>query len=230
MIGNKVIRMALTLTATICCNAYAGSITLDDKALLSGPAVTFDDVVIPGGTQLNNQFVQDGITFTGMARGNACPTSFSNVVNMSANKIYSLQKCSPADGVLSQFSIKMAEEVGRLSIDVNVIDNGQNDRIDLLDKGRLITSFVPFRLPTNFHDCTNLACWTVSGARGILNIDGYVFDELRFTEVGTDNSYIVMDNLRMSQGLPEPGVPLLLGIGALGLVMAGKRRRRFIGR
>ncbi|CAN7287637.1 PEP-CTERM sorting domain-containing protein [Pseudoduganella sp. LjRoot289] len=112
------------------------------------------------------------------------------------------------------------------------------DTLELWHDGGRVTSFSLFNIQNSLPFCTTPACISGTNARGILNIDGLIFDEFRFTKIGDDTSYLVFDNVGFTyaptvvppRSVPEPGTALLIALGLLGVVLFRKRDVTEVGR
>lgn len=201
-----------------------------------GRLVNFDAVgALPANTVVSNQFQSQGLRFSGSVRANGCPYNSWTAYGMTNNTLGSFGPGCTTNQVSDAFSLRFDQTVSKLALDAYLLDNKQIATLDLYLKGSLVSSF---SMPALSYTGLALNASVMKDGRsfangavdrsGILQVEGTLFDEIRFSENWAQGhyGYLFFDNLRfdsVAAGVPEPAS---LGLLALGLAGIGAMRRR----
>lgn len=217
----KITAAVAALFALASFNAAAGTITISNTGLTGLTASTgFAGSSLGLSQTMTNQFAAEGITFTGNVKSQACSNTNWSGHGITGNNVTTLRACG-TDTTSDSFSMLFAKDISSLSLRVYSYDLNKNDSFQLRLNGALVNSFALYNI-------TSQGVTTSNGTvLGFLNISGFVFDELRFTENSntSDRSYLIIDGVATRKAVPEPGSLALLGLGAAALALVRRRRQ-----
>ncbi len=214
--------------STLIGNAVA-TVVMTTTPLTFTRLIDFESVgVLANNTAITNQFALDGILFTGSISANACGYGgYNGIVAVSGNGLGTIPPGCQLNQSNTSFSLAFSKDITSLSLDLEIWDPYRDDIFELRNDGLLVASFSPLLVPSDLTGYSVHAQFasTLDGLRrGYLNVDGYTFDEVRFTgNSSIDGSYLFFDNLRITE-VPEPGTLGLLGFGLAGLGFIRRRK------
>jgi hypothetical protein len=207
----KLLLMMLFLVLLIPCGVNATSFV--NNFGLSSPLsiLTFDEIVFPRNTAINNQYAVYGVTFTDSMHYNAQnPVSYPGI---SGNYIGNFTP------TVNPFSIYFTSTQSAAAFGMATPET--TSTITALLNGIVVESFVT---PTDFDDSDSF----------------YGFTDITFNEIminvynrNPTYGYALIDNIQIGTGnasgpgappVPEPSTIMLLGVGMTCLVIYGKRR------
>ena len=178
----------------------AGASIIQSSSGLSSPqtTITFDEFSIPNNTVVTNQYQSLGAIFTPNLYQTPQPSG--GFPNISGGN---LGNFSPViDPFFINFSLDQTDVAFAM-----VTNPGTSTFTSLLNS--IIAESVSFATNT-----TSPNWYVFNGA----------FDQIR-VDVGGSNSSMLMDNLQLTNQVPEPATLALFGIGLAGLGFARKKRK-----
>jgi len=189
----------LTLAASLALASMAANagVSYANTGLGSaGNTVTFEEIVLPDGSALSNQYAALGVTFLN-AFYQPQSTTFPP-----ATSGHQIGNFFPVSGL---WSIYFNNQMSAAAF--GIATNPANTTVEALLNGVVVGSATA---ATDF-DGTDY-----------FQITGLTFNEIRLSTSG--DQLALVDNLQFTAAVPEPGTWILLSLGLLGLA-AGLRRR-----
>ena len=200
-------------------DARAGIIHVADTRLSTTSLVTFElPGIVKDSTAITGQYASQGLLFSGDIRINGCGNNNFNRRGLSGSYLNTFGPNCYTNQIADSFSMTFATPVSRLSMSVIAGDSNRDDMFSLFYQGAEVASFQLMALPLDSVYCASLPCsqYDPPLVEAFLNIDGIVFDQLRFTEnVTLDASYLVIDNLGFTP-VPEPATAALVAAALCG--------------
>ncbi|TBO31237.1 PEP-CTERM sorting domain-containing protein [Aquabacterium lacunae] len=209
--------------------AMTGAIHLDFEALAG---------VAPD-TVISNQFISQGVLFTGSLRANGCGEgAWNGLADLDGSTVSTFGVGCDYNTQADNFSIQFDRDVSAVSLSAfHMTSPNASDVFELLDNGQVVASFLMSSLGYTGLAANSQA--TINGRIfenteelriGYLSFDGMgiSFDQVRFTEADPQyGSFVVMDDLRWrnsSQQVPEPAGYALVALALAGVAAASRRK------
>ena len=169
---------------------------------INSPAttITFDEVVLPQGTAVTNQFAASGVSFSPQMYYSP-QTGFPNI---NGNDVGNWWGSSPL-----QFSVTLAFTNLQTEAAFALVSNGTNYTFTALLSGSTVDSF-----------STSVG---YSSANNFYGFSGISFDSIKLTS--NDGDYFLIDNVQLSSAVPEPSTWAMLILGFAGVGYMAYRRR-----
>jgi len=162
--------------------------------------ITFDEVALPQGTAVTNQFAASGVSFSPQMYYSP-QTGFPNIVG---NDLGNWWGPSPV-----QFSVTLAFTNLQTAAAFAFASNGTNYTFEAILGGSTVDSF-----------SANVGN---GSANNFYGFSGISFDSIRLTSNAGD--YFLMDNVQLSSAVPEPSTWAMLILGFAGVGYMAYRRR-----
>lgn len=211
--------LVLALVAGFTSSAQATIVQSGTGLATYDQLVTFSTPSLAPSTVVTNQYAAQGLTFSalngGALRANSCGVgAFDGYIGMSGDTLNTFGPYCSTNGVNDAFSMKFASDVSAVSFAL-VSDNFSNigNTIAAFKDGNLLAQYAfASRNFSNFY----------------IQVTGLIFDELRFTEGGGNNSYFIFDNVAYvnANAVPEPLSLSLFGLGLAGLAATRRKSKQ----
>ena len=183
--------------------ATAASIQSESGLSLPGMAITFDEIILPNGTPITDQYSSLGITFSdGLLYNPGTANMSDDIIGFEGRRLANFHPVTPV------FSIFFSDPVVEAVLGVLAPDTAF---FTALLNGEIVESFQNTR---------------PSQTQGFYGFDSIVFDEIRVDAAGI-SGFALVDNIQFTT-IPEPSTGALLGLGLL--LVAGRKRPRRSGR
>lgn len=187
-----------TLLATA---ANAGVMHTGSGLASADVTLSFDEVVLPTGSALTDQYAAFGVTFSGAFYN---PQTFDIAPAITGNQIGNFAfPGSPT--IVSPWSILFASDVSAAAF--GIATNTGSTLVEALLDGTVVGS---------------ASATTGASGTDFFQLMGLTFDQIRLS--GSPDPGMLVDNLQFS-AVPEPGALVLLALGLAGLVVSRRRKQ-----